>query len=93
MYWPGYVVSCSHSALDTLETWDTLETASLVQHPQQLSSCDGTLHCIFPDMRGLSSGDAGGGGQKLESVNWFVHLRPPDPGGVSRRQPHMGNWC
>lgn len=48
------MVSCSDSA------WDTLETASLVQHPQQLSSRGGTLHCIFPDMKDLCPGDAGG---------------------------------
>lgn len=64
-----------------LETWDTLEIASPKQHPQQLSSCGRTLHSIFPDMKDLSLGDAGGGGKKLESVNWFEHLRPSgDPG-------------
>lgn len=37
-----------HGALLTLSAWGTLEKAFLVQHPQQLSGCGGTLHCTFP---------------------------------------------
>lgn len=79
----------AHSLLGIPWKLGILGTASLVQ----LSSRGGTLHCIFPDMEDLSPGDAGGGGKKLGSVNWFVHLKPSDPGGGSRRQPHMGSLC